>query len=87
MVKLSEILPNYPKKSTEDRPSLCWDDAIYKCDREIEICELGKALFDFEHRFEGRNFFDLDKENQELYHLDAERFISTMPTWLKRGEK
>ncbi|HEY6438330.1 MAG TPA: hypothetical protein VIY47_17215, partial [Ignavibacteriaceae bacterium] len=40
--------------------------ALTSCDREIEICELGKALFDFQHRFEGRNFFDLDKESQEL---------------------
>ncbi len=78
-MKLSEVL-GWLKKRTLDEPyHIGFNDALTSCDREIDREALANRL---------RIFFnsEMDKDSNDISEDGIDKFISNMPTWLKRIE-
>lgn len=86
MVKLSEILKDWPeKRNREAWPSIVgaenhgYNTALTSCDREVDKEALVKQL---------NNCFSFSRMNPEANaKYIVNEFISTMPTWLKSTER
>jgi len=88
-MKLSEIL-GWPKnKETQDQSGIPthlilgnkgFNTALTSCDREIDREALAKGIYGSYEK----DWYIISESIRNIYRKEADRVISTMPTWLKR---
>mgnify|MGYP001567045224 CR=1 FL=1 len=86
-MKLSEILGWRKELDLREmkfpEQGVAFNTALTSCDREIDREALAKAMFKRDKKF---LTWDEAPTLHEESFVEADYFISTMPTWLKRSE-